>query len=517
MANKALFKSTIGKLLPAVNARNEAGGPAYRFSPEHALAQYAVTGSLNGTFYASAEAQLDDVLALCAAVEPAFVAKTAIYARKHGYMKDMPALLVAALSVVGPEYLASAFTQVIDNGKMLRNFVQIMRSGVLGRKSLGSRPKKLVQTWLNEATDTQLINAMVGQDPSLADVVKMVHPKPNCWEREALFGYLIGKPHLFDRLPQAIQDYEAFKAGDRSRFGKVPFQFLTSLELGQAEWAAIARNASWQQTRMNLNTFARHGVFKVPGLAREIANRLRNPQLVKKARVMPYQLLAAYTVTGDGVPEIVRDALQDAMEIALSNVPAFAGKVYVLPDVSGSMQSPVTGYRRGATTAVRCVDVAALVAAAVLRSNPEAEVLPFDTKLHKARLNRRDTVTTNARKLAAYGGGGTNCSLPLAELNRRKAKGDLVIYVSDNESWVDARRYRATATMTEWEAFKRRNPSARLVCIDIQPYGTTQAQERSDILNVGGFTDAVFEVVDAFAKGELSPEHWVGRIESMEL
>lgn len=41
----------------------------------------------------------------------------------------------------------------------------------------------------------------------------------------------------------------------------VPFQMLTSLKPGRQEWQAIARNASWQMTRMNLNTFVRQGVF----------------------------------------------------------------------------------------------------------------------------------------------------------------------------------------------------------------------------------------------------------------
>jgi len=31
--------------------------------------------------------------------------------------------------------------RVINNGKMLRNFVKIVRSGVAGRKSLGTAPK----------------------------------------------------------------------------------------------------------------------------------------------------------------------------------------------------------------------------------------------------------------------------------------------------------------------------------------------------------------------------------------
>ena len=135
-------------------------------------------------------------------------------------------------------------------------------------------------------------------------------------------------------------------------------------------------------------------------------------------------------------------------------------------------------------------------------------------KLH---LSARDSVMTNAAKLAGVGGGGTSTSAPLAWLNERRARGDLLIYVSDNESWVDGRRGRATATMAEWEAFRARNPGAKLVCIDIQPYGTTQAQERDDILNIGGFSDQVFDVVAEFAAGRLSPDHWVGVINAVKL
>ena len=98
----------------------------------------------------------------------------------------------------------------------------------------------------------------------------------------------------------------------------------------------------------------------------------------------------------------------------------------------------VTGFRRGSTSKVRCIDVAALVAAAVLRKNQNAEVIPFECSTVKLRLNPRDSVMTNAARLSRIGGGGTNCSAPLSLLNERRAKGDLVIYVSDNESWVDA-------------------------------------------------------------------------------
>ena len=519
MANKTLFKSVFGRLVPVTDAVNEEHAPAYALPPKHQLAQYAATGCLNTTFYATAGEQLATVLELCVELDAEFIAKTAVFCRERGYMKDMPALLCAVLSVKDRELLARVFPRVIDNAKMLRNFVQIMRSGTVGRKSLGTAPKRLVREWLDARDPATLFKSNVGQDPSLTDIVKMVHPKPKDEAREALFGYFIGREYAFEALPEVVRNFEAYKKGESREVPDVPFQMLTALELGTAEWAAIARRAPWQMTRMNLNTFARHGVFGQQGMTELIAERLRDPKAIAKARVFPYQLLVAYTMANANanIPKEVSEALQDAMEIAIANVPAIEGRVVVCPDVSGSMLSPVTGYREGATSTVSCVDVAALVAAAVLRKNPRTEVLPFECDVVKVDVNPRDSVLTNAAKLASIGGGGTNCSAPLALLNRRKANADLVVFVSDNESWVDARGGRGTATMREWNVFKQRNPAARLVCIDVQPYGTVQTVECEDILNVGGFSDQVFDVICEFARGALNADHWIGLIDSVAL
>ena len=272
---------------------------------------------------------------------------------------------------------------------MLRNFVQIMRSGAVGRKSLGSLPKRLIREWFDKREPEQIFRQSVGQTPSMADILKMVHPKPTDAEREALYGYFIGREIDADKLPDIVKRFERYKNGDAAEVPNVPFQMLTALPLGQAEWTAIARNAPWQMTRMNLNTFQRHGVFDHPAITNMIANRLRDARRYPKARVFPYQLLAAYKAAdaNAGIPREITEALQDAMEIATANVPAIDGKVWIFPDVSGSMQSAVTGYRKGATSAVRCLDVAALFAAAILRKNPSAEVIPFrTTSLRSARI-----------------------------------------------------------------------------------------------------------------------------------
>lgn len=529
MSNKNLFskksKAAVKKLVTKVtNTVNKAGGNAYSLGDKAALAQLAMTGCFNGTYYVSDKEQLDKVLTLATKVPTEYLAKLAVYSRKEGLMKDMPAVLAAIVAGCDSEILSKIFSRVVDNPKMLRNFVQVMRSGATGRKSLGTRPKKLIQAYLEGLSDEQLFRADVGNDPSLEDIIKLVHPKPGDRKRSALYGYLLDREYNERDLCALVKEYEAFKKNLKGEIPDVSFQKLTALPLTKEHWKQIAENATWTQTRMNLNTFERHGIFADAKMTNLIVERLQDPEEIRRAKVFPYQLFAAYKNVEGNIPAKVVNALQRAAEVATENVPDFGCKVYVCEDVSGSMRSPVTGYRSTATTKVQCLDVAALVAACVLRKNEDAEVIPFsdnvvtqDYQGRAIRLNPMDSIMTNAEKLANLPSGGTNCSAPLEMLNRRGAKGDLVIYVSDNESWVDANRYRGTAVMKEWETFKKRNPNAKLVCIDITPNATTQAHDREDILNVGGFSDQVFDVIARFVKLGNNKDLWVKTIESVQL
>lgn len=521
MAIKSLFQSAAKTALKPTST-NHAGAPAYILDSRTALAQLAATGCFGNTFYVSGQEQLDVVLEHAHQCDVRYVAKAAIYARESGFMKDMPAVLLAHLATRGPEGLVAmklAFPRVIDNGRMLRNFVQVLRSGQLGRKSLGSAPKKAVVRWLQQRSPMQLFRDSVGNDPSLVDVIRMVHPKPVSDEQRAMFGYLLGKPHDLSKLPDAAKSYESWKRGEKSQGApKVPSRMLSGLPLGKTEWTTIARRARWQETRMNLNTFQRHGVFQDEAMIELVAARLRDAKLVQDAKVFPYQLLVAWKST-QGISPRIQEALQDAMEHATQNIPKLSGRVVICPDVSGSMQSPVTGFRRGSTTAVRCVDVAGLISAALLRRNPLARVLPFETKVRALPINPRDSIMSIAGALASIGGGGTSCSAPLALLNAEKAKVDVVIYVSDNESWVDAKghsgRSRSTEMMAQWMQLRRRNPQAKLVCIDLTPNVHRQALDRPDVLNVGGFSDAVFTVLSQFVQRNGAP--WAQVIDATPL
>ena len=226
----------------------------------------------------------------------------------------------------------------------------------------------------------------------------MVHPKP---ADEAPQGLL----WLADR--QAVRRRRA-AGGDRRVRGveararrralpDVPFEWLTAFPLTAEQWAELAGRMGWQALRMNLNTLARNGAFGVDGVAEMVAARLADREAIAQG--------AAPALPADGGARLGRrgraaqgagGARGGAGGSRSRGVPKVPGRVVVCPDVSGSMSSPVTGYRKGASSKVRCIDVAALVAAAVLRRNREA---PGAAVRVRRRADRARSVSRGSRSM----------------------------------------------------------------------------------------------------------------------
>lgn len=557
MANKNLFKSSQAKIsptainrthskTPVTNTVNNAGGVAYLRTEKATLANLAATNCFNGTYYASAEdnLKLAKEAAIALKTDPLFIAKTAIYCRDKAHMKDMPAFLTAVLATIDSKLFRKVFPLVINNGKMLRNFIQIGRSGATGKiiNMSSGAVRHAIRDWFTSKDPEFIFRASIGNDPSMRDILRMCRPKPENETKAALYAYLKDSEYIeservfvtrnrdksikysnrFDALPAIVQEYENFKKTHKGEIPNVDFRMLDSVltkdELKKL-WASTAENSSWTMTRMNLNNFEKYGVFSDEKLVNKVASRLANKEQVARSKSYPYQLMMAYNATeGAAMPMKVRNALQDAMEASIENVPVFKGKTAVCVDTSGSMGSPVTGFRAGSSSKVKCVDVASLFASSVLRKNEDAKIIPFDTQVHTSSLNPRDTVITNAAKLAKYGGGGTDCGSAIKSINKNKEKFDTIIFISDNESWVNGSYYgRGTGLLNEWNIFKQNNPNAKLVCIDLTPNRTSQVTANKDILQVGGWSDSVFDVISSFIEYGDSQDHWVDEIEKITL
>jgi len=490
------------------NALNEAGGLAYRKECEVELATLALTGTFNDGFYASGQSQIERVQRLVGEVSPRFLEGLAVYASENN-MKDTPVVLLAFLMNKAPQRFRRIFHKVVDNGKQLRNFCAVVRSGVTGRKSFGTAPKRMIQNWLNGRNDRQIMEDFVGGNGeggmSLKDVVKLVHPRAQDEGRNQLYRYFLGQEDRVDlfQLPKPLfqlVEFRTGKPGDRQIPDSVPYMMLQSLQLTTEERVALSDQMGWQTLRINLNTMARHGVFNDEAATKSIAAKLREPAAVRKARAMPYQIYAAYMNTTGEVPATVRDALHDAMEVSTQNMAPIQGRVAVGVDYSGSMDCPVTGTNsKGIASVVTCNQVAALIAACIVRGNVATRVYRFDEEAQYVKLEPRDTVLTNAQKIGGNGG-GTDCASVVRKLLKDNVAVDTLVIISDNQSW--ASPYPVGTLINVWNKYKVKMnvPNARLVCIDLAAGSTTQAPDQAGkVLNIGGFSDAYFDVITDFA------------------
>lgn len=570
--NKAIFATEpTYKKKPQADTVNEAGGRAYQASDEEALSQYALTGTIGNTFYASAQEQLDKLLELAGRCSVEYVAKTAIYAREKGLMKDTPVILLAHLfsrpqseffngwvarnQAAWPtraQLLSATFRKVVTDTKALRNFAQVIRSGVTGRKSFGSTAKRLMEEFLTDTPPQKLFFGSIGTTPTLGQVIEMVRPTPQNADQNSVFRWLIGKDATTFRVgadaknmkiegqgvvpPAFLKEWLDWNADRTLDLPNAPFEMLTEAAGSDTElWRKIAAKATWNQIRQSLVAFKRHGVFtNNKKLVEVIAGKISDPEQVARSRAFPFAIMRSYKAASDnGLPQAIQEALLQAVDLSLANIPRLPGHTYVFVDTSGSMDSPVTGERGVKTTDVSCREVASLYAAAIMAScQDNATVMCFTTVVN-AMIRKQNSIRVTYKdiydQIISLPSGGTNCAAPMAHLVGQMRNGlapepSTIIYLSDNQSWFEAGRgysfdgnNRPTNTQQHWAEVQSMAPGARVIGIDLQPYGTVQVKDSPKVMNIGGFSNSIFDLIGMFAEGSLESGRLKSAIEAVSI
>lgn len=180
--------------------------------------------------------ELGGLMPLVQGLPSEFLAKAAVFSRRETGARVLPIFLLAWLSaraavhaemaesakreddLAGAEKHAASqatlaslaegvFAEVVADGEDVRELAGLIRSGVTGRKSFGSTLKRLIRGWFAETPlDEQVAAARAKGDPSLADVIRMLHPRPKDEGQRAFFAWAIGKPHNIEVLPAAARE-----------------------------------------------------------------------------------------------------------------------------------------------------------------------------------------------------------------------------------------------------------------------------------------------------------------------
>lgn len=497
MQSKTIFQNK----KPVKNlTKNSSGGNAFSKSSEQTLAQLVVSSFVGGTFYTSAEQHLELIKKLASEVSAEFLAACAIYSRDKGYMKDMPVVLLTLLRERDSKLYRETFSKVVDNSRILRGLVSTIRSGKLGSKNLNNGTRKLIQKWFDSKHPVSLWNDSIGNNPSLKDIINLSHVSPGTDPARQAVMTLICKGEKSENLPEVIKSYYAWAKDKSGELPKVPFQRLTNEKLSVDQWKTIGRNMTWNQLRLNLNTLERNGCFNDEQYTKEIASRLDSKDEVKKSKLQPFELLTSVNNVSNN---LLKRSLQNCLDYSVDNVPDLPYNTYIAVDVSGSMGTAVNS--NNVNRGLSCAQVAGLMSLSLLSKNPNVKYLTFDTavKDYTQKLNSKDSLSTNLTKIN-FNGGGTDCSAPMKHIHSADQPVDLIIMLSDNESWADYihKAHNTTGTKAIWNKIKSKNPNAKFVMIDLAGSNTTQLSDDKNVLNISGFNSNIFDLITNWLKGD---------------
>ena len=470
---------------------NLAGGKAYKESTKLELASLLLTSFVTDQYYRTANDSMERVKELIAGLkDKTFAAKAAIYARTKFHMRSISHVVAAEMfrktgkttAVSGQPWGKNFINKVVirpdDATEILSYFEDKVMEG-----SVPAQLKKGLALSLGKFDEYTLAKYRgENKDISMVDLVNYVHPSPNAKNSKAL------KALIEDTL-RSTKTWEA----KLSKTGQVDNEEVSKEELKKKAWGDLLEEGlPYFALLRNL----RNILEQAPEQVVEACSQLINAKAIEKSRILPFRYLTAIEeiqkVSSSSQQRLVLAALNDAVDIACKNAPAFGGETLVVVDVSGSMSG-------------RCADIASLFTAILFKAN-NADVMEFgDYARYRTDLNPRDSVLTLAQKITNRSQ-GTNFHAIFETANKAY---DRIIILSDMQGWIGY-----DTPKTAHAAYKRKfGTDPMIYSFNLQDSGTLQFPEEK-VMAIAGFSDKIFDVME---KLEGDKNALVHEIEAIEL
>lgn len=273
-----------------------------------------------------------------------------------------------------------------------------------------------------EEFDEYKISKALGESRavSMADAVKLLHPS----NKNEFFKQVIEGNVKFANGKKQVQS-EMTKVNNQN--SKTTVKDLKE-SLSESSLLAIVKNL----VGLVRNNAIDDDVTKI------IVDKLSNKEIVRKSKIMPYELFNAYKMfPRKGKNEIlISDALVKAIDMSVDNVDAIEGYSAIFVDLSGSMTSSVS---KLSSTSAR--DLACLLAAIAVKKSC-ARVYAFADRCKEVNVSATSTVVDIMKAISNTNVGGcTYLMKALNEVANSGEKFDNVIVLSDGDAYSYDRRH----------------------------------------------------------------------------
>lgn len=472
--------------------RNAAGGVSHKMSSGKTFEALMLTTTFGDDCHNTGDSAVEDFVEAFrnASIEEI---KDGISKAHEAGRKDSVAMAVAMVASAYPSDFNGLFETYIDTARRLRTFVQFIRSGVTGRKCFGSRMKKAIRRWFASKRAEELFN-MIGQSPSIKDIIRMVHPKPKEGEIEA-YRYILGYDDInLDALPPVLRQYEEFKAGKTDEAPNVNFQRLLNLDLKPSQYSGVVANMPPATLLANINMLERRGAFDSKKTVKAAAEKIK--KLVETPNGISFQAATA-AILHIGEPQ-----LANAVESIFSEKAAkrlFGKNVLVAVDVSGSMSDPITSAMGKKDTVISRTDVAASMLYLIANSRANLTPIAFDTSVHMDLERKVKSASLSDMVRLCRPRGGTNVQCVFDHILQNEIFDlDAVVIITDDESWGHS-----GSMATAWKKVaKKLNDGARLAYVKLAAEKTSAVKESDNCQIFAGGTDQTMNAILDFIDGE---------------
>lgn len=504
------FNSFTKTAVQETQTTNHAGAKAYTLSPEMELYSAVVTTMLADAFYEKADTRLTRIQQLVSQVNPLFVAQLAVYAREQLYLRTVPIVLIGELAKIhnGDDLVSRTIARVVqrpDEITELLAYYQTTNARTETKKL--NRLSKQVQRGLalsfNRFDAYQFAKYDRATAVRLRDALFLVHPKAKDEAQQVVFNQITSQtlttPYTWET--------------ELSALGQQDFKTEAATKMAaQMKWHELinSRKMGYMATLRNLRNMLEADIDMAH--LKTVCNTLSDGRAVLKAKQFPFRFWAAYremsAIAGLYKRQIplINQALEEAVRVSTANLRGFDSdtRVVVACDVSRSMQMPVS-----AKSKVMLYDIGLLLGMLLKTRSKNVVSGMFGDRWKIVELPAKGVLANVDAFYKREGevGYSTNGYLVLEDLIKRKYAADKVMFFTDVQLWDSTTNNQSNqnTVQAKWLQYKRLFPKAKLYLFDLAGHGQTPVhQESNDVFLIAGWSDKVFDVLQAIEKGENS-------------
>lgn len=451
---------------------NKSGHIAYKMSDKAKLITQVLTSFFNESkFYGDNSAELQATIKNVVANDPQFIANLAVFARREFNMRSVSHILTAYLA---HETNGKPFTRKTVKAVALRgdDVTEIMACYLnLFGKPIPNALKKGISDVMQGFDEYTLAKYKGnGNAVKMRDLLCLCRPTPKTKAQSEMWKRLLNG----DLETPYTWETELSAKGNNAE------TWENLIESGKVGYMALLRNL---RNILNAN----------PSNINKVLDTIQNHEAVKRSRQLPFRFLSAYKELENVGGSRVFDALENAIEASIENMPKLSGTTVIAVDTSGSM-----GCNISAKSSVRCYEIGMLLGLIANKICENSIFYTFDTDIAKYAFSSRSGILSTVLHQSRCGG-GTQMALPFVEMIKHNVNADRVIVISDNEcngGWC----YNPVQSYAD-EYRRKTGNDIWVHAIDLQGYGTQQFHgEKTNI--IAGWSEKVFDFIKLAEQGE---------------